>query len=130
MLNHYRVKLLRVPFVVVAAASMVILFTPESGVPTAPPGTDKVVHLALFAALTVTGRVAGIGPVALAVGLCGYAGASELLQSLLPIGRNGGVLDAAVDVAGIACGWWGLRLYHRVWPPRTPRDHEKHVGSR
>lgn len=104
MLNHYRAILLRVPFIVALVASMVILFTPASGVPTAPPGTDKVVHLILFATLALTGRLAGLRLVALSLGLCCYAGASEVLQWLLPIGRAGGVVDAVVDVLGIAVG--------------------------
>ena len=33
-----------------------------------------------------------------------YAGASEVLQGLLPIGRTADPLDALVDVVGIAVG--------------------------
>lgn len=82
-----------------------MLFTPESGVPSAPPGTDKVVHLALFAALAITGRIAGARTAWLLPVLVGYAALSEVLQGLLPIGRSCELLDGLVDVAGALLGW-------------------------
>ncbi|WP_253772171.1 VanZ family protein [Goodfellowiella coeruleoviolacea] len=88
--------------------SVVVLFTPESGVPSAPPGTDKLVHAGLFALLAITGYAAGIVRTwQLAVLLLGYAAGSEVLQSLLPIGRDGDVLDALTDVVGAAVGLAG-----------------------
>lgn len=104
MLNHYRTHVVRIPFVVAVVASGVILFTPASGVPTAPPGTDKIVHLALFAALMITGRVAGVRAAALLIGLACYAAASEVIQAVLPLGRSGDPVDAAVDLVGIGAG--------------------------
>jgi hypothetical protein len=93
------------PFVIAALLSVVVLFTPESGVPTAPPGTDKVIHTLLFALLAFTGlyaRLARILPL-----LVVYAGVSEVLQELItPLHRSGDWLDALVDVAGIGLGWW------------------------
>ena len=88
--------------------SWAILFTPESGVPTAPPGTDKVVHLALFAALGATGLLAGFRARWLLPALAAYAAASELLQGALPLGRSCEPLDAAVDCAGALAGWAAL----------------------
>ncbi|MHA6795265.1 VanZ family protein [Pseudonocardia bannensis] len=85
-------------------ASAVVLFTPASGVPSAPPGVDKLIHLLVFAALAGTGRWAGLPLRPLAVALVAYAAGSEMLQAVLPIGRSGDVLDALVDVAGIALG--------------------------
>ncbi|NUT52659.1 MAG: VanZ family protein [Saccharothrix sp.] len=94
------------PFVVAALLSVIVLFTPASGVPTAPPGTDKVVHFLLFALLMATGRYARLPPLPLAAGLLGYAAVSEVLQWLITaLGRGGDVLDALVDVAGIAFGY-------------------------
>ncbi|MEJ8277826.1 VanZ family protein [Pseudonocardia spirodelae] len=92
------------PFVLAVLLSLVVLFTPASGVPTAPPGTDKLVHLLVFALLAWTGRAAGIRTWSLLAGLAVYAAASEVAQALLPIGRSGDVLDALVDVAGAALG--------------------------
>lgn len=104
MLNHYSTRLARLPFGVAIALSLVILFTPDSGVPVAPPGTDKVIHLLLFAALAITGRTAGTPAPALLAGLIGYAGLSEVLQAALPIGRSGDVIDASVDILGAIAG--------------------------
>lgn len=112
MLNPARPTLLRIPFAVVALISLVVLFTPASGVPTTPPGTDKAIHLALFAALGATGVLAGFRTRPLLLGLACYAGVSEVLQAVLPLGRDGGVLDAAVDLLGGAGGRWAAR---RAW---------------
>ncbi|WP_394616480.1 VanZ family protein [Lentzea sp. JNUCC 0626] len=92
------------PFVIAALPSVVVLFTPESGVPSSPPGTDKVVHTLLFALLAFTGLYAKIPRVLLWLVL--YAGLSEVLQQLItPLHRSGDVLDALVDVLGIGLGW-------------------------
>ncbi|WP_245775532.1 VanZ family protein [Saccharopolyspora flava] len=87
-----------------------VLFTPESGVPSAPPGTDKVVHFVLFAALAITARIAGARTAWLLPSLAGYAVLSELLQGALPIGRSCEALDAVVDIAGALVGWAVLRV--------------------
>jgi len=93
------------PFAAMVLVSLVVLFAPASATPsTWPPGVDKVVHLALFAALAWTGRRAGLPVRALAVGLVAYAVGSEVLQGLLPIGRDAEVLDAMVDVVGVTLG--------------------------
>jgi VanZ family protein len=109
------------PFVIAALLSVVVLFTPESGVPTAPPGTDKVVHTLLFALLATTGLYARI-PRILPL-LVVYAGLSEVLQHLItPLHRSGDVLDALVDVLGIALGWAiAARIRSRRRGPRTTR---------
>ncbi len=102
------------PFAAVVVASLFVLFNPASATPTVWPGLDKLVHLTLFAALALTGRRAGLPPVGLAAGLVGYAGASEVLQGLLPIGRDADPLDAVVDVVGVAAG---LLIDRRVRRP-------------
>ncbi|MFF5093708.1 MULTISPECIES: VanZ family protein [Actinosynnema] len=90
--------------------SVIILFTPASGVPSSPPGTDKVVHAALFALLALTALHARLPRAAVLAGLVAYAGASEVAQHLLTgLGRSGDVADAVTDVAGIGLGW----LLHR-----------------
>lgn len=118
MLNHYRARLSRGAFGAVFAISLFVLFTPESGVPAAPPGTDKVVHLVLFAALGITGCGARIPRLPLAAGLVCYAGLSEVLQGVLPLGRSGDVLDALVDVLGAAAG---LAIAGALRPGRRDR---------
>ncbi|MFC6089018.1 VanZ family protein [Saccharothrix lopnurensis] len=96
---------------IAALLSVIVLFTPQSGVPDSPPGTDKVVHCLLFALLTTTGRYARLPVAGLAAGLVGYAAVSEVLQWLITaLGRGGDVLDALVDVAGIGVGLLVFRL--------------------
>ncbi|KAA5831225.1 VanZ family protein [Saccharopolyspora hirsuta] len=114
MLDHYRTQLTRIPFGVAVAVSLLVLFMPASGVPSAPPGTDKVVHFALFAALAATGRIAGFPTAKLLPALVGYAAASEVLQGLLPIGRSCELADGLVDVAGVAVGWAAAALARKV----------------
>ena len=94
--------------------SVIVLFTPESGVPTAPPGTDKVVHFTLFAALASTGRIAGWRTASLLPALVAYAALSELLQGVLPLGRSCDLLDGVVDVAGALIGWAVFALRSKV----------------
>ena len=109
------------PFVIAALLSVVVLFTPESGVPTAPPGTDKVIHTLLFALLAFTGLYAKISRVLPM--LVVYAGVSEVLQQLItPLHRSGDVLDALVDVLGIGLGWAiASAIRSRRRGPRTTR---------
>jgi VanZ family protein len=93
------------PFVLVVLVSVVVLFSPASATPSGlPPGVDKITHLVLFAALAWTGRRAGLPVGGLAVGLVAYAVASEVLQAVLPFGRDADPLDAVADVVGAALG--------------------------
>jgi hypothetical protein len=120
MLDHYRTQLSRLPFGIAGLASLIILFTPESGVPTAPPGTDKVVHFVLFAALAGSGRIAGFRTSRLLPGLAGYAAASEILQGVLPLGRSCDVVDGLVDVAGAVAGWAVIAAAQRISAASSP----------
>ena len=94
----------RLSFGLAVLVSLVVLFMPASGVPSAPPGVDKLVHLGVFALLGLTGRWAGVPPLPLVLALAGYAGLSEVLQGLLPVGRSPDVLDAVVDCVGVSLG--------------------------
>jgi VanZ family protein len=93
----------RVAFAGVVALSLVVLFSPTSG-PSGIAVSDKLIHFLLFAALAVTGRLAGVPTLQLAIGLAGYAGLSEVLQAVLPIDRDGDVRDAVADVLGVLAG--------------------------
>ncbi|SEL86535.1 hypothetical protein SAMN04515665_12192 [Blastococcus sp. DSM 46786] len=99
-----RTGLPQAAFAVALLVSVVVLFLPASGVPTAPPGTDKAVHLLVFAALAGTGRWAGLPRLPLGVGLAGYALGSELVQGLTPLGRSMSLADVVADIAGILLG--------------------------
>ncbi len=84
--------------------SLIILFIPESGVPPAIPGTDKVIHLTLFAALTTTGLLAGSRRRWLLPAVLAYAVASEFIQAIGVIGRTSSVADVLADAIGVALG--------------------------
>ena len=99
-------------FAAAVVVSLVVLFAPAGDVPAAPPGLDKVVHLALFAVLAATGRWAGIRVRLLVVALAVYAAVSELLQAVTPLARSGSIADLLADLAGVALGvlaWSVLR---------------------
>lgn len=104
----------RLAFAAVVLVSLVVLFSPGSNVPTGMPVNDKVVHFLLFAALATTGRRAGVSLVVLAPALVAYAGVSELLQTLLPIDRDGDWRDALADSLGVSAGLGVVALVTRV----------------
>lgn len=90
----------RIPFALAVPLSVVILFAPGQDVPDAPAGTDKLVHLGLFALLAGTGLLAGLPRVPLLVGLVCYGAVSELVQALAGLARSGDPLDLAADTVG------------------------------
>jgi VanZ family protein len=91
-------------FAVVSLVSLAVLFVPGDGVPAAPPGVDKLIHVVLFLVLAVSGRWAGIRPGALGALLVGYGAVSEVVQWLAPLERSGSVADWLADVVGVALG--------------------------
>ena len=98
-------------FAVAVLVSLAVLFAPASDVPPSPPGVDKLVHGALFAALALTGRWAGVGRSVLAVLLVAYAAVSEVVQGISPLQRSASVADWVADVVGVLLGLalWELR---------------------
>lgn len=99
-----RGALARGVFAVVVLVSLAVLFAPASDVPSAPAGVDKVVHLALFAALAASGRWAGVAARRLAVLLLGYAALSEVVQGLPALGRSMSPADWVADAVGVLVG--------------------------
>ncbi len=97
-------------FAVVVLVSLAVLFAPASDVPSAPAGVDKVVHLALFAALASSGRWAGVGARVLAALLLGYAAVSEVVQGLSALDRSMSLADWVADALGVLVGLalWSL----------------------
>jgi hypothetical protein len=100
-------------FAVAVLVSLAVLFAPASDVPFAPAGVDKVVHAALFAALALTGRWAGIGRAVLAVLLVTYGAVSETVQAVAPLSRTGTVADWLADVVGVLAGLFLWQLVTR-----------------
>ncbi len=111
-------ELSRGVFAVTVLVSLAVLFAPGSDVPTAPPGVDLLVHLALFLALALAGRWAGIRPVPLAVLLVAYGGGSELVQAVSDLQRSGSVVDWLADAAGVAGGLRAWAALERRVPAR------------
>jgi len=106
-------------FAVVVLVSLAVLFAPASDVPTSPPGVDKLVHAALFAALALSGRWAGIGARGLAGLLVVYAVVSELVQGMTPLARSASGGDVLADLVGTAIGllaWAVLQRRRRAGP--------------
>jgi VanZ family protein len=93
-----------VAFGMAVAVSLVVLFMPESGVPPAIPGTDKLVHLSLFAALAGTGVLGGSRRRWLVPALLAYAVSSEFIQSIDLLGRSASVTDVIADTLGVGFG--------------------------
>jgi VanZ family protein len=93
----------KVLFALVFAASLWVLFSPGSDTPSVAI-SDKLVHTTMFAALALTGVLAGVPVVWLAPALVAYAGLSEVLQATLPIDRDGDWHDALADTIGVAIG--------------------------
>ena len=84
--------------------SLVVLFAPSSG-GSGPPGSDKVVHLLLFAALAASTRWRFGALLPGLVAVAAYAPVSEAVQALLLPGRSGDLLDVVADLTGVALGW-------------------------
>ncbi len=85
--------------------SLYVLFTPRDAGPGPFDGSDKVVHLVLFALLAGTTRWR-FGPVAAGfAGVAAYAVLSEVVQGLLLTTRSGDPYDACADLLGAALGW-------------------------
>ncbi|WP_232237360.1 MULTISPECIES: VanZ family protein [Actinoalloteichus] len=99
--------------------SLVVFFMPAGGVPSAPPGTDKVVHGAVFAMLAVTGLLAAVSRLPLSLGLVGYACLTEVLQAVLPLGRSGDPWDVLADLVGLGIGWGLVRFGGRLASRRS-----------
>ncbi len=112
----------RLLLAVALAVQLIVLYAPR--VPdvgaVAVPGADKLVHAAVFAAVTLTGLRAGLSP-ALVIGLTAlHAPVSELVQHLVLPARSGDPADVLADLAGVALGALAARwLTARTPPDRT-----------
>lgn len=90
------------PFAVMVLVSAYSFFTPGPDLPPDVDIWDKLGHALVFAALALTGLMAGIAARRLAVLLFGYAVLTEILQALLPIQRDGDWHDVLADSIGLA----------------------------
>jgi hypothetical protein len=91
-------------FALAVATNLVILFWPRPASPDGLPGLDKVVHLATFGALALTGLRVGLAARWWLPLLAVHAVASEIVQDRLLSRRSGDPLDVLADLAGILAG--------------------------
>jgi VanZ family protein len=91
-------------FAVVVLVSLAVLFAPGRDVPPSPYGVDKLVHGGLFLALALSGSWAGMRRRVLAVLLLLYAAASELIQTIPALQRDGSIGDWLADAVGVLLG--------------------------
>jgi hypothetical protein len=108
---HFVIVAARVAFAVGLVVSTVVLTMPVRDLPDAPPGSDVVVHVLIFAALTGAGWVAGVAARPLLAGLLFYALLTEGLQDLLPFGRTAEAMDVvtnavSVGATSLLCAAW------------------------
>lgn len=101
-----RRRLAVVALVLALLVQLAVLYAPS--VPpvtgTQIPGVDKLVHAAVFAAVTAAALAAGLPFVpVVAVGLA-HAVVSELLQHLALPARSGDPLDVLADAVGVVLG--------------------------
>jgi hypothetical protein len=99
-------------FAIVLVVQCWALYAPSIGGPSLFPGADKVVHTALFLAVTWAGIRVGL-PARWLIGvLIADAVISELVQSALPA-RDGSFFDVLADLLGVYLGWLAARARGR-----------------
>jgi VanZ family protein len=117
-----RARLAPLVFGLLVGISFAMFLTPGEDVPQGGPD-DKVVHALIFVALAIAGRWAQVPWLRLGLGLAAYAALTEILQTTLPIHRDGNVPDFLADSIGIAAGLvlalTATRLVARARPPRS-----------
>ena len=101
--------------IIVALILTVAMLWPLDAPPPAPDGTDKVVHIIAFAALSFplsrTGRF-GLLPVFVAASI--FGGVIELSQP--SFNRSADINDWIADIVGVAIGIVGGLIYRRLRP--------------
>ncbi|WP_232847734.1 VanZ family protein [Occultella kanbiaonis] len=115
--------LTRLAFAVAVIVQLLALYWPRVDLPgDGVPGTDKAVHVLIFATVMATGLLAGIPGRWLALGLAAHAVLSELIQHLVLPERSGDPLDLVADLAGIALGWYVITYVRRHSTARSPQS--------
>lgn len=92
---------------------LVVLYWPRAGSGGAVAGLDKVVHVAVFAAVGTSAVLAGARAGLVLMLLLGHAVVSELVQAGLLTQRSGDPWDVVADAVGAALGvalglWLGV----------------------
>ena len=105
-------KYLDIPLTIVVTLTLTVaMLWPMDQPPSAPDGTDKLVHLVAFAALAFPlARTGRIGLLPVFIGASAFGGAIELIQP--SFNRSADVNDWVADIVGVILGI-GLGLLYR-----------------
>ena len=107
---------LDIPMTLIVTVTLTVaMLWPLDRPPSAPDGSDKVVHFIAFAALVLPlARTGRFGLLPVFIGAAAFGGAIELIQPSFNRGAdlNDWVADRIGAVLGIACGL----LYRRLRP--------------
>ena len=119
----------KVALVAAVAVNLYSMYAPRVPGPSSSLRLDLVGHAVSFAALTLTGLMAGararwwIPVVAL------NALASELIQGFLLPNRSGDGVDLMADAVGITLGWLVARWLAARWQSLTARSRGPHADG-
>ena len=100
---------------IVTLTLTVTMLWPMDHLPLAPDGSDKVVHLIAFAALSFPlARTGRIGLISLFVGSSAFGGLIELIQPTF--NRSANMSDWVADIMGVVLGIVCGLMYRRLRP--------------
>ena len=107
-------KYLDIPLTLAVTLTLTVaMLWPMDQPPPAPEGSDKLVHLAAFAALAFPlARTGRIGLLPVFIGASAFGGAIELIQP--SFNRSADVNDWIADVVGVVLGIGCGLLYRRI----------------
>ena len=107
-------KYLDIPLTIVVTLTLTVaMLWPMDQPPSAPDGTDKLVHLVAFAALAFPlARTGRIGLLPVFIGASAFGGAIELIQP--SFNRSADVNDWVADIVGVVLGIGCGLLYRHI----------------
>ena len=109
-------KYLDIPLTLAVTFTLsVAMLWPMDQPPPAPEGSDKLVHLAAFAALAFPlARTGRIGLLPVFIGASAFGGAIELIQP--SFNRSADINDWIADIIGVVVGIVCGLMYRRLRP--------------
>ena len=109
-------KYLDIPFTLIMTAILTVaMLWPLDAPPPAPHGSDKLIHLLAFAALSFPlSRTGRFGLLPVFVGASAFGGVIELIQSIF--NRSTDINDWIADILGVVIGILFGLMYRRLRP--------------
>ena len=106
-------KYLDIPLTLIVMTVLTVAMLWPINQPPPPDGTDKIVHLIAFAALTFPlARTGRIGLIPVVVGASAFGGLIEVIQP--SFGRSADMQDWIADIAGVVLGIMFALLYRKL----------------